>query len=195
MNDRNKEILTDIRRNLNQLSQQTLRDGQLFNDCNRIQKRIMFVTHCIERQFKIVLKPGKEDYDILNEKIIKINKWFTSWDYDILYKDNYEWEKYRQLSGTRPEYMTIFGGKIYFSPIPTLSGDTVSIWANQIGVITPMDNDTEPELQEICDEALVYGVCQLYDKAKFIDDFNRELALITSQIHHKSSRNQNGSNW
>jgi hypothetical protein len=187
MDIRVANILGQIRLNLKQISIQNIVDGELFYQCNEAQRQILLETLCLEKTFDIQFQAGISEYDFFDENTINIKKIFTSWQGNIKYVLNIDWEKYKYTTGSNPYYCTIFSNKIYFAPIPQASTDTAEIWAYQTDIIDEMTVDISPEVPRICDRAIVSWVTAQYtEDQRYYAEYLRQLRLI-NKVHAKTS--------
>lgn len=182
-------ILGRVRRKLKELNQADIQDEDLLDSGNEVQDDI-FLEGDIERKFDIALVGDQEKYPLANEATFEILNIIISWRGATKFVPNNEWNKYRKATGSYPYWLTIFGQELHIAPIPTsawVSTDTpiMEFWGRQKKVIVPMDEQTDPELPDIFDNAIVLGICKEYDE-KFLDDYldAREKA-ITAYFNKK----------
>lgn len=192
MTDRVNEIISQIRYNIGELSN-AVQKGELYNKINRVQSQIMLRTGCLERNFDIVLKKDVQSYDILPESVLVIDKLFTSWKSDLRYQTN--WAKYKDIAGQHPFYYTIYADKIYFAPIPVNDNEIVTVWGRQIGAVNKVDDETDPEIPSVCDEAIIAGVTAMYNP-DYINVYEQQIKLLNSKIHLKTALGREADpNW
>jgi len=195
MNERVGTILGRVRRKLKTFKQDNLEDPDLLDAGNEIQDDI-FNRADIERKFDIALVGGQESYDLADEETFEYLNLMLSWEGQWEFVPNSEWEKYKLVEGLEvPYYFTIFGRKLYIAPIPTASwvaSDTpvIEVWGRQKKTLVPMDENTDPELPSIFDNAITLGICKEYDKV-FLGEYlmvvedtistynNKKLGILT----------------
>ena len=194
MNDRVKGILSDVRLNLKEVSVANIQDGEIFDAAGKVQNDILLRLGGVERSFKVKLTLNQIDYDFANENTYDFNNFFTSWNGELIYKKNIEWNEYKHLNGEHPLYFTIFASKLYFSPKPSSSDDYVEFWGTQYAVINDMDADVEPEIPKVCDDALILGICARFNAKDFTELYELKLSALP-KLDSKTSKSENKCRW
>jgi hypothetical protein len=167
-------ILGRVRRKLKNLNQADIQDEDLLDSGNEVQDDI-FLEADVERKFDLALVGEQEKYQLADESTFEILNIIVSWEGDTRFVPNSEWSKYRQATATYPYWLTIFGQELHISPLPTsawVASDNpiMEFWGRQKKTIVPMDENTDPELPDIFDNAIVLGICKEYDE-KYLDDY------------------------
>lgn len=168
MTERIGMILGSVRRKLKNYKQEGLEDPDLLDAGNRIQDDI-FMKADIDRKFDIALVGGQEAYDMADEDTFEIDNKMNSWEEGMEFVPKIEWETYRLVTGmTYPYYLTIFARHLYVAPIPEaawVASDSpiITLWGKQKKTIVPMDENTDPEVPTIFDNAIIAGICKEYE--------------------------------
>jgi len=167
MTDRMGLILGRVRRKLKTLNQNTVEDDELIDAGNEKQEEILQRAD-IETKFEVTLVGGQETYEIMDDNTFEIVTTILSWtpETEAFYEwvPYAEWDKYRDNDSlSYPYYFSIFGQNLHVSPKPTaawVASDTPTIeFSGRLKKpIEPMDEDTDPELPVIFDNALVLGI-------------------------------------
>lgn len=177
MNKRNELLLSRVRLILKRENQDAVEDGDLFDAATIVQDE-MFLTASIEKQFNIVIKPGESQYSIADEHTLDINRIGLNWQGRFEIVENSEWNKYEAVTGAHPMYGTIFAQELHIVPKPTLNNDILTIWGEQLKTITAISDNVPPELPELFDTSLLYGICAHYNT----DFTNKHLDLLDKAI-------------
>lgn len=179
MLERNENIFSRVKKRVGSKT-----NLDLFDAANLVQNEI-FASGDIERSFEIILIEGKEDYDFIDQECLIIIKVLPSWSGGKIYwQPNTKWDEYRGLTGNYPDAATIFGRKLYLSPIPIASDDKLEIWGYQTKLNEKMDKDNPPELSETFDDALMWGICSQFD-ASHIEKYHYELGRQLGNLNLK----------
>lgn len=195
VDNRSRIFISRVRKRLKDANYDKFQDEEIYDVGNLGQTQIMLETGGIEKDFTIYLKSGIDNYDFMGENAFSIRRISPSWDGSIKYCTSPSvFEDYKNASSTYPVAMYIFNNKAYFYPAPSSDGDTILIWALQNEVITPMDDDVEPELPSKYDMALIYWT--IAELAPEISDpkgmayfqlYENQLDLIKRKINNKVS--------
>lgn len=195
MDQRVKDILSQVRLNLKEVDVSAIQDEEIYRKANKIQKELLSEFKCVEKDFRIDLLDGVEDYDFYDEQTLDIKSFHPSWEGTLERKRNQDWDALSS-TGSNPCWVTIFNNKLYFKPIPASNDNHVIVWAYQTGLIYAMDADIPPETPDICDEAIILGVCKEYDRQNFIEDYMLERERLRKLFHRKDSLiRTKKSNW
>lgn len=168
MTERIGMILGSVRRKLKKFNQEGMEDQDLLDAGNRIQDDI-FLKADIDRKFDIALVGEQEAYDMADEDTFEISNKMNSWEEDMEFVPQSQWNTYRLVTGlSYPYYLTIFARQLYVAPIPTsawVASDSpiITLWGKQKKTIVPMDENTDPELPTIFDNAIIAGICKEYE--------------------------------
>jgi len=168
MTERIGSIIGSVRRKLKNYKQEGLEDQDLLDAGTRIQDDI-FLKAEIDRKFDIALVGDQEAYDMADEDTFEIDNKMNSWEESMEFVARSEWETYRQVTGlSYPYYLTIFARHLYVAPIPTsawVASDTpiITLWGKQKKTMVPMDENTDPELPTIFDNAIIAGICKEFE--------------------------------
>ena len=162
--DRNKKILSWIRRDLRRRKIEIPDPQELYDECNRVQRYIIQEMGSIEREIPVNTVAHKETYDLIDESGVTILDFWNSYDKRMeLVTDH--WSEKRNATGSDPYYIFISSGKLYLSPIPIRDNDVITFLVKQTDIVNEMDEDIEPEIPKEMDEALVLGVDAQYDES------------------------------
>jgi hypothetical protein len=167
-------ILGRVRRKLISYNQSKIEDEDILDAGNEIQDDILLEAD-IERKFDIALVGEQEKYPLADESTFEILNTILSWTGAVQFVPNSEWNYYRTDTGNFPCWFTIFGQELHIAPIPTsawVASDIpiIECWGRQKKTIVPIDENTDPELPDIFDNALVLGICKEFDE-KYLDDY------------------------
>lgn len=186
MTDRVGEIIGRIRRKLKTYKQTSLEDPDILDALNEISDEI-FMYADIETKITVTLVGDQEEYDFAAVEAFEVLNTMPSWEEGWQFVPNSEWEIYKQAEGSYPYYMTIFDQALHLAPIPTTDwvtedAPTIEFWGHQKKRLTAITESVDPELPDIFDRALVFGVCKEYDE-RFMGDYlaAREEAITTYQ--------------
>lgn len=170
MTERIGTILGRVRRKLKVFHQgENFEDPDLLDAGNEVQDKI-FLEADIDRKFEIALEGDKETYDLADSETFEISTMIQSWNEATWeFVPSSEWDKYRDTDAySYPHYFTIFGRELHVSPIPNAAwvsenSPIITVWGKQKKTIVPMDENTDPELPDIFDNAIVSGICVEFD--------------------------------
>lgn len=174
MNSRNQLILSRVRLALKRLNQAAEEDEVLYDYATEVQDDI-FLKCDIEKPFEIILLQNVADYDFAAENKLNIKAIEPSWGGLFEKVSQADWHKYKDITGNRPCYYSIFDQRMYVAPVPKLTTDKLIIKASQVKTIVPIDENVPPELPDIFDNVIVYGICKKYDQV-FLGSFLEKLA-------------------
>lgn len=184
MDQRSADIISQVRLNLSEISDDLLKDGYIYRKADRVQRKLMRELKCVEKEFQIDFAIGVEEYDFIDEKTLDVKLVIPSWEGELIYKPNVEFVTLPTDGANYPVYWTIFDHKVYFRPYPA-SLDNVKIWIIQNDVIYQMDDDIPPETPKYCDDALILGICAEYDPKNWKAEYVEELETLRKNIHVK----------
>lgn len=177
---RNENIFADVKL---QIGRSPV-NNEMFRAANRVQNEI-FATGDIERSFEIILEKDVEIYDFIKQECLVIITILPSWENGkITFRPNTKWAEYRDLTGAHPDSATIFGRRLYLSPIPISSDDKLEIWGYQTKVNVKMDSDVGPELDETFDDALMWGICTQFNSS-YLEKYQFELGRQLNNLNLK----------
>lgn len=184
MNSRNELILSRVRLRTKQANQNNLEDGDLLDIANEIQDEI-FSEAKIKKEFQILLKLNQGKYDFAAENCLDISKVSNNWKgYQLTRVSNSVWDGYKDLGGSMPEYYTIFGQTLLVAPIPKINNGIITFWGEQLKTIILMDDDVPPEIPELFDAALTYGII-----SRIIPDFEAKyVSLLRTAIERYENK-------
>ena len=177
MNSRNELLLSRVRLILSRVNQASVEDELLFDAATIVQDE-MFIEASIERKFDIIIKPGKDKYSFADEHTLDINRIGLNWQGVFEVVENSQWNKYEEVTGPHPAYGTIFAQELHIVPLPTLNNDIITIWGEQLKTINQVSENVPPELPQLFDTALLYGICAHYHA----DFTNKHLDLLAKAI-------------
>jgi len=161
-------ILGRVRRKLQTMNQSlAVEDPDLLDAANEIQDEILLKAD-IERKFDIALVGDQETYPLADESTFELLNTIVSWEGCTEFVPNSELNQYRKATADYPYWLTIFGQELHIAPIPTgawVASDNpiIQFWGRQKKTIVPIDEQTDPELPDIFDNALVEGICKQFD--------------------------------
>lgn len=195
---RTQDIVSEVRLVLGQVGVQNLQDDEIYRKMKRVIRQLLRDLKPIEKEITITTVANQEAYDLEDEKalLIKPGTIETSWGDSLYYVDNIKYKTFSTTGGSHPINMTLMNRKAYLRPIPTNAGDTITFQAYQTDSLIDIDADTPPETPEYLDEAIILGVCALYNKKEFQLDFENEKNRWLASTHLKTvSGKQTHSNW
>lgn len=186
MDQRIHDIVSEIRSRLSEIHKQNIQNDEIYRKANKIQKELLSELKCVEKEFEVQLLTGVEDYDFYDEQTLDIKSFHPSWEGTLERKRNQDWDSLSS-TGSNPCWVTIFSNKLYFKPVPENNDNTVKVWAYQTGLIYPMDDDIPPEVPDLCDDAIILGVCKEFNRENFIEDYMMERERLRRLFHRKDS--------
>jgi hypothetical protein len=190
MNERVQYIVSQVRMNLSEISQANIQTLDIIYRANQVQNNILLETKCVEKDFEIFLLTGQQSYDFEDENTLDIKEVFSSWGGEIQYIPNNRWRGYKDLTGSRPCYMTVFANKVHFAPVPVTDTDSVTVWAYQTSYEDAITEQNEPEIPKFCDDAIIAGVCAHYDPKNWKEEYRDLVRLINRRVHQKVSKHK-----
>jgi len=196
MDQRVSDIVSEVRNKLSEIHKQNIENDEIYRKANKIQRELLRDLKCVEKDFRIDLLDGVEEYDFYDEQTLDIKDFIPSWSGDLERKRNQDWKNITTTGSDYPLYVTIFNNLLYFRPIPSGNDYSVTVWAYQTNIINKMDEDIPPEVPEICDDTIILGVCKEFDRDRFFDEYLMEKESLRRQFHRKDSLiRQRKSNW
>lgn len=156
MNDRINLLYYRVRRLLKQFNQNHLEDDEILDLANKVQDDI-FINCSIEKTFRIVLKKGITNYDFADESALNIKRITPSWTGSLTRVAAIKWNDYKDVQCGLPTYFAFVGPEFVTNNV-LQDNLFVEFLAEQVKGIIPIDENTPPELPEIFDTALVYGI-------------------------------------
>lgn len=183
--ERVKRIVSQVRQYLGEISNVNIQDRHIYNKANFIQTELMLDTKCVEKEFEIILLKDTEDYSFVDENVLAINSYETSWGGTLYKVKNQNWHTISTTGEQYPIYYTIFNNTLKLRPIPLRDDDTIIFRGYQTAVINRMDQDVPPEIPAYCDYALIFGICAEFNPA-FIPKYEAQKSKIISNAHIKS---------
>lgn len=198
MSARLSNLVGNIRLLIDDVSGTKHQITEIYANIDLIQNQILLEKKVLESIYTITMVASQEAYSLIPANGFLIKDMLTSWNYPIKYVPNSEWDSYRNavianssdypnilFLPNYPIYATIFGAMLYLSPIPTVSGDTITIWAYQLQVANPTSNLQDPVVPSFCDMCLIYGVASIYNPDKFYALFQNQLRLVGNNSQAK----------
>lgn len=184
MNSRNELILSRVRLRTKQANQNDLEDGELLDIANEIQDEI-FSEAKIKKEVNILLKLNKDKYDFAAESCLNISKVSNNWQgFPLKRVSNAVWDNFKDASGSMPYFYTIFGQLLYVAPTPKINNGVLTFWGEQLKTINLMDEDVEPEIPELFDAALTYGII-----SRLIPDYEAKyVSLLRTAIERYENK-------
>lgn len=196
MDERVTDIVSEVRSRLSELHKQNIQNDEIYRKANKIQRELLRDLKCVEKDFRIDLKNGVEEYDFYDEQTLDIKQFTPSWDGKLERKRNQDWNDLSTTGSSYPLWVTIFRDQLYLRPIPASDDLSVTVWAYQTNIINKMDDDIPPETPDICDDAIILGVCAEFDKQRYFDEYLMAKESLRKQFHRKDSLiRQRKSNW
>ena len=166
--------MSRVRLALKRLNQTAEEDEVLMDYATEVQDDI-FLKCDIEKSFEIILIQNVAEYDFAAENKLNIKAIEPSWGGLFEKVSQYEWKNYKDATGERPSWYSIFDNRMFVAPVPKLTTDKLMIKASQVKTIVPIDDVVPPELPDIFDNVIVYGICKKYDQV-FLGSFLEKLA-------------------
>lgn len=182
MDSRVADIVSQIRLNLRQVDVSDIVNGDIYGKAKRVQGDIMLRTRCLEKSFILELTEDVDYVDFTDEKSLHIVKITPSWDCEFSVVPPIKFDDYKDDTDTSNVHITFFARKLWIRPIPTSSGDTITLWGYQTSPLLDVDDDTAPEIPEECDDALILGICAQYDP-RFKADYDSEIDLLQRNVN------------
>lgn len=173
MNQTNPRVLTlmyRVRRLLKQFNQNHLEDDEILDLANKVQDDI-FLNHNIEKTFRILLKKNQTRYDFASEAALNIKRISPNWNGTLTRVAANKWDNYKDIQEGYPLYFTFEGTEFVTNKV-LQDNLYVEFLAEQVKGIVQIEENIPPELPEIFDTALVYGIIAELTpdaEAKYID--------------------------
>lgn len=188
MADRSLRIISQVRHNLGQISEDKLKTREIFNRANYIQSEILRETKCNKIEIDIITKSGVGGYD-LNNKFLVMN--VVNWDgISLKFIKNDVWNEYSDTGSNSPLWFTVFGNKLLVKPIPLSNNKILKVWAYQLEYNIAMDADIDPEIPEYADRCLIYGINAEFMPEKYYILYEEAKLRVALTAHNNVAINK-----
>jgi len=185
MNSESQLILSLVRTSLRKIGNEVIQKEDIYNLSTLVQSDIMLETKCNEISTSILLETGQNSYPIL-EPIHHIFSIIPSWPLSAadkpIYVSRADWNDYKEETGARPIYMTLYAKSLWVVPNTCEVGDSLVLWGYQNFVVTEMDDDHPPEVPKHAYAALVAGICAKIAPDDFVNEYLMEKQKLKNNL-------------
>lgn len=189
-NVNSKLILSLVKFRLNKIGNNNANPEEIFRFATIIQDELLLDTKCKQIEVTLNLENGKTGY-LLDQPLHHIFSIIPSWpiSYGVPeFIDPGQWNDYKEETGERPSFYTIFANKIWLAPPTVQTGDKLTFWGYQTNSTTEIDIDHGPEVGREVIPALVAGILSMFNP-----DFTNEfLRLKNSLLGYTNVSNNDG---
>ena len=182
--ERVSEIVSQVRLNLNMISQVDLKDRQIYKKANRVQNDIILKTKCVESALRVDIKKNIGDYDIIADHPSYLKSYETSWGGKLFYKELTDFLNTEIRSGY-PSLITLFNNTLKIKPVQTTDCGHIIFYYYPSNVINKMDADVPPEIPYYADTCLIFGICAQFNPKEFMAEYLSLIEDIKSKAHIK----------
>ncbi|MGV8131551.1 MAG: hypothetical protein ACP5N7_05630 [Candidatus Pacearchaeota archaeon] len=179
-NQDSKLILSLVKYRLGKIGNTNVLPEEVFKFAKIIQDEILLETKCKQIDFSLDLTSGKTGY-LLDQPLHQIFSIIPSWsksESDVpKYVNPSEWNDYKEVTGDRPLYFTMFSNKVWLASSNCESGDKITFWGYQTYTTSEMDSEHGPEVPREAFAALAAGICYLFNP-EFLADYERLKLLL-----------------